>query len=244
MRKPKSLRVGKSIKLKTMKNLMIKETLWVNILRSFCAGIVWAIISCFMPGDGSPFYIKLMFPLVMPFILGMFYIVSLMLKLFKLDGVGNIICMLASVPGDPLVYILNNLKPEWVPVKEYKFLWFVGIILVYDKDINIKQEKIQSNNTNNCPFVGKVIADKDVQIFYIDWTKKETIFTITNEWRVLTKYDSKFGWIDIDGRIHKGIIFDVDPKAIMSGELTELEIQQNYLYNRKEKIGELISELY
>lgn len=223
-----------------MKNLRFIETIWVNILRSFCAGIVWIIISCFMTSDGNPFYYKLLCPFVMPFVLGLFYVVSIALKLFNLGWVGNMMCMLVSVPGDPLVFLLHNLKPEWVPVKEYKFLWFVGIILVYDNDINIKQEKSQLNSTSNCPFAGKVIADKDVQILYVDWTTKETIFTITNEWRVLTKNDSKFGWIDIDGRIHKGIVFDVDPKAVMSGELTELIIQQNCLYNGKEKIGELI----
>lgn len=219
---------------------MFKETLWINILRSFFAGIVWVVISLFMASDGNPFYYKLLYPVFMPFILGLFYVVSIGLKLFKLDWAGNIMCMLVSVPGDPLVFLLHKLKPEWVPVKEYKFLWFVGTILVYDNDIPANKSDTTLEN-QTCPYVGRIVVDKETEILTIPYTTSQTVFTITNDWRVSTPDNSKFGWIDIDGMIHKGIAFDVNPHAILSGEITGLIVRDKHLYRGHEKVADLLT---
>lgn len=221
---------------------MFKETLWINILRSFCAGIVWIIISLFMPADGNPFYYKLFAPIVMPFLLGTFYLVSLVLKIFKLGGIGNIMCMLVAVPGDPLVYFLFKLKPEWVPVKEYRFLWFAAIITVYKEERDIPISKKETNTENKpCTYVGRIVVDKETEILTIPYTTSQTIFTITEDWRVSTPEDSKFGWIDIDGMIHKGITFDVNPHATLSGEITGLVVRDKHLYRGYEKVADLVS---
>lgn len=190
-----------------MKNLMFKETLWVNILRSFCAGIVWAVISMFMANDGNPFYFKLIYPFAMPFILGMFYIVSLILKMFNLAGIGNILCMLVSVPGDPIVFLLHNLNPEWVPVKEYKFLWFVGVILVYDDEIKLKPKtKDDSPTLIYAPFLGSSLIAKvnvdgsvyDVSGSYVGHYENKYVYRGASGGTVLARYDE-------DGKIYEGM---------------------------------------
>ena len=190
-----------------MKNLLFKETLWVNVLRSFCAGIVWAVISLFMANDGHPFYFKLIFPFVMPLLLGAFYIVSLILKMFNLAGIGNIMCMLVSVPGDPIVFLLHNLKPELVPVKEYKFLWFVGIILVYDDEIKLKPKtKDESSTLIYAPFLGSSLIAKvnvdgsvyDISGSYVGHYENKFVYRGASGGTVLARYDE-------DGKIYEGM---------------------------------------
>lgn len=203
---------------------MLKETLWVNILRSFCAGVVWIIISLFMQDDGNPFYYKLAYPVLMPFILGLFYIVSLILKLFKLDWVGNILCMIAAVPGDPIVFMLHKLKPELVPVKEYKFIWFVAIISVYDLDIKSKPKTLDDEPTliYSEQYGGSLISkvDTDGSIYdingaYIGRYKDNFIYEGALGTSVLTRYDENgkifHGMNDFEilGEVSKdGIIYE------------------------------------
>jgi len=101
--------------INNLKGLLVKETVWLNTLRSICAGIVWTVISLFIPNDGnSPFYLKLIYPIVFPVILLMSLGIAQILKLFNMGGVGNILCMLVVVPGDPLLFLLFNIKPKIV----------------------------------------------------------------------------------------------------------------------------------
>jgi len=211
-----------------MKNLMFKETLWINVLRSFCAGIVWAVISIFMPNDGNPFYFKLLFPFVMPLLLGTFYMVSLILKMFNLSGLGNILCMFVSVPGDPIVFLLYNLKPELVPVKEYKFLWFVGVILVYDDEIKVKSKiKVSSPTLIYSPFLGGSLIAKinvdgsvyDTSGSYLGHYENKYVYRGATGGTVLSRYDEegkiyegmnsfeKFGEVSSDGIIYDNGLF-------------------------------------
>jgi len=222
-----------------LKGLLIKETAWLNILRSVCAGIVWMIVSFFFINDvNSPFYIKLLYPLVFPFVLLIFYVVAQILKLFNLGGVGNVMCMFATVPGDPLLYVLFKLKPEIVPVKSLKIFNFVGIILVYSD--NISASKNFSSNKEevlSCPFAGRIIADKEGGVMGFSWPTKGTIFKIDNDWNVKSN-GTYFGWVDKNGQIRKGL--KGDPEATLSqGEIVG-KIINDMLYLKNEKVGDLV----
>jgi hypothetical protein len=222
-----------------LKGLLIKETAWLNILRSVCAGFVWMIISFFLPNDGnSPFYIKLLYPLVFPIVLLMFYGIAQILKLFNLGGVGNIMCMLVTVPGDPLLFVLFKLKPELVPVKSLNILNFVGIILVYSDNIPAsKKPPSTKRELLSCPFTGRIIADKEGSVMGFSWSTKGTIFNIDNDWNV-TSNGTSFGWIDTNGQIRKGLkgnpIETLSPGSIIG------KIENNILYINSKKAGELV----
>lgn len=222
-----------------LKGLLIKETAWLNILRSVCAGFVWMIISFFLPNDAnSPFYIKLLYPIGFPIILLMFYGVAQILKLFNLGGVGNFICMLITVPGDPLLFALFKLKPELVPVKNFNILNFAGIILVYNDDIPASKTPPATNaEVLSCPFAGRIIADKEGSVMGFTWPTKGTIFHIDNDWNV-TSNGKSFGWIDKNGQIRKGIkgnpIETLSPGSIIG------KIENNILYIDSDKAGELV----
>jgi len=222
-------------------NLLIKETIWINTLRSFCAGIVWAIISLFMPKDPNmPFYMVFIIPFVFPFLLLAFVLIAEVLKLFKLGGVGNVLCMIVAVPGDPLVYLIHQVKPEWVPVNEYKFLWFVGYIKVYQNQIReAKKDKTPSNVPETCPFAGNVIADTEIMMLGLAIPAKSTVFTIDNKWNVTSK-GGDFGYIDQKGQIRKGL--RGDPKATLAPGSIFGQIKSGYLWMEGKKVGELFSK--
>lgn len=223
-----------------LKGFLIKETIWLNILRSVCAGIVWVIISFFMSNDGnSPFYIKLVYPLVFPLFLLMFYLGSQILKLFNLAGIGNILCMLVTVPGDPLLFILFKIKPEIVPVKSLDFFNFVGILLVYKDNLSTPNKPTPNNKELfSCPFTGRVIADKEGSVMGFSWPTKGTIFKIDNEWNVTTN-GTAFGWIDKNGQIRKGI--KSNPNETLSPGKIFGKIENNVLYIDNKEIGKLVS---
>ncbi len=222
-----------------LKGLLLKETVWLNILRSVCAGIVLMIISFFLPSDGNtPFYIKLLYPLVSPIVLLLFYGVAQILKLFNLGGVGNIMCMLVTVPGDPLLYALFKLKPEIVPVKSLNILNFVGLILVYSDDIpESKNTSLNKEELLSCPFAGRIIAEKKGSVMGFSWLTKGTIFNIDNDWNVISNGTS-FGWIDENGQIRKGL--KGKPSETLSPGSIIGKIENGILYINKEKAGELV----
>ncbi len=221
------------------KGLLIKETIWLNALRSICAGIVWMILSFFMPSDAnSPFYVKLFFPIAVPVLFLMFLVIAQILKMFNMEGIGNILCMFFTVPGDPLLYILFKAKPELVPVKSLNIFNFVSLILVYkDKPSIPNTQPTNENKGSTCPFAGRVIADKEVKAMSFTWPIKATIFVIDDDWKVSSK-DSSFGWIDKNGQIREGL--KGDPEATLSLGKIVGKIINNGLYVNNEKVGDLV----
>ncbi|MDA3930312.1 MAG: hypothetical protein PF541_15285 [Prolixibacteraceae bacterium] len=229
-----------------LKGLSVKKTLWLNILRSMCAGVVWMIISFFLPAAGveeTPFYIKLLFPVVLPVLVLFAYLLTVVLKIFKLGGIGNIMTMLLTVPGDPLLFILFKSVPGIVPVESLSFFNFSGLILVYNNVVpNFKSSSTTNENGDSCPFVGRIIVDTEIQVLGMNWPSQSTIFTIKDDWKVDSK-KSSFGWIDKNGVIHKGIPetdFNgkVNYHTIFSGGVVG-EIKHDGLYVDVKKVGKL-----
>jgi hypothetical protein len=220
-------------------NLLIKETIWINTLRSFCAGIVWTIISLFMPRDAEmPLYTVFIMPFIFPFLLWAFILLAEVLKLFKLGGVGNVLCMIVAVPGDPLVYLLHQSKPDWVPVKEYKLFTFAGYIKVYQDEIpESKKTKSSITESETCPFAGNVIADTEIMMLGLAIPAKSTVFTIDNNWNVTSK-GVDFGYIDQKGQIRKGL--KGDPKATLAPGAVFGQIKSGYLWIEGKNVGKVI----
>lgn len=120
---------------KDFKNIIWKETLWLNFLRALFAGPVWMI---FMLATGEPFSIAglyLLFPL-------MYFIAAIPLGLIAsfLAGLGvpfaglfAIMFSLLVVVGDPFVFIIKKIKPELIPVENFGLLNFSLIIFSLDR---------------------------------------------------------------------------------------------------------------
>ncbi|MDY0341955.1 MAG: hypothetical protein RBR28_00155 [Lentimicrobium sp.] len=221
-----------------MKNILLKKTLWINTLRSFCAGIVWAVFSLFVPNDaGSPFYMPLLMPILMPFILLAFVLIAQVLKIFNLGGIGNILCMIVAVPGDPIMYLLHQTKPEWVPVKEYAFFNLVGLIYVYNDEIpEIISSSGGMGSAKGCPFSGSVRAEKTVSVLGFDYPVNTEIFQINSDWSVSSKGRS-IGYIDKSGQIREGI--KGDPEATLAPGSIIGTVKLNKLWVAGEMAGRL-----
>lgn len=119
------------------KNIMWKETIQVNLVRSVCAGIVYAIgiLLTGSYGEGSPLLI-LLFPIAIPiFYFGFFLPIGLICRFLArigvpFVGIGTFVCSLFIVLGDPLVFFIHKLKKELVPMEKYGFFNFTIFIFV------------------------------------------------------------------------------------------------------------------
>jgi hypothetical protein len=232
-----------------MKNAMVKETLIVNLQRGVAAGLVWMIVFLIKGSPETSRAMALMFPIglpigmitVMPIISGFFRMLTSMGVPFM--GLGNVVIALLVVPGDPLMYILHKIKPELVPVQDYKFLtWNPFIIVMKSMEVGTveKGKKVVGETSEKCPHKGRVLADKDAKVLGFNWTAKQTVFEIHDDWTVTTPTDRSFGWIDANGGIHKGRpLGKIDPKATLSSNVMA-KIQGSGLWVGNEKVGELV----
>lgn len=97
-------------------------TLWYNLLRTICAGIVFAILMFFFPQSEGDRAAGLMMPLVMPLAYAILFLPFGML--FSLIGqffpvanlVSALMALVAVAAGDPIVCIIHKLFPKAVPV--------------------------------------------------------------------------------------------------------------------------------
>lgn len=129
-----------------MKNkFLFLPTLKINLLRGFFSGIAISILSLFIPGPPQPFYIFLLIPFFMPIFNLFWFILSYALELFKLGWAASIILFFSSVLGDPLLFILFKIKPEWQPIDKFNFINFAGMIRVYETNI----PQVKRNDGNN-----------------------------------------------------------------------------------------------
>lgn len=106
---------------------------------------------------------------------------------------------------------------------------------------NVNMHKDTIKSLNKCPFAGTVLSDKEKEVFGFKWPYKAEILIIHKNWHVTTPNNLTFGWIDVDGVIHKDkLIVRVHPKAILSGGNTGLKVLGSEIYKGNEKVGDLV----
>ncbi len=215
-----------------IKSLLLKETIIVNLLRSFFAGVVWLVVA--VAGGQANDSAVFLFPVVAPILLLVFYLLSQILRIIKLGGVGSLMCMLVAVPGDPLVFMLKQISPGLVPVQKFGFINFAPMIYVYQDTAFVDKSKKASSEA--CPYNGRVIATKDGEVLGFSWPHKATIFTIDEDW-IVKKEGSEFGWIDRDGQIREGLKGEID--ATLSPGKVIGRISNNKLVINNDTFGEL-----
>jgi hypothetical protein len=231
-----------------MKDAMVKETIWLNMLRGFAAGLVWMVVFLFQPSPETSRATALMFPIglavgmvtIMPIISGFFKMLGSMGIPFM--GLGNVVIAILVVPGDPIIYILHKIKPEFVPVQDYSFLTWNPFIIVTKPMMAGPAKKAENVKTEStkCPYKGRILVDKDTKVLGLNWTAKQIAFEIRDDWMVATPNDRSFGWIDANGGIHKGRpLGKIDPKATLSSGVIA-KIQGSGLWVGNEKVGELV----
>lgn len=122
-----------------------RRTLWLNLLRAFCAGIVWGIVmliaSFSNPSSaGAPPWYALPFllPIGYLFLLPI-YLISAKIVTTFIGGIGELavglttmFLGLALAVGDPLVFILHRTNPAMVPTEKFKLLNFSLVLYVLD----------------------------------------------------------------------------------------------------------------
>jgi hypothetical protein len=119
------------------------RTIWLNSIRVFCTSIVWAIIVflCGLSSNASfsPLLVPVIFPIVylscltwqgiltkMPFLLGGGNFANLVINLSDLLlGAGFSI-------GDPLVFLIYQLRPSLIPIREFKLITIKMYISVFN----------------------------------------------------------------------------------------------------------------
>lgn len=117
------------------KHVMWKETLWLNFIRSVGAGIVWFVLGLFMPETKieQGLIVLVAFPVVyFIFLMPAGLISSFLSDHIPFVGWIAIFFAICIVVGDPLVYILKNIKKESVPVEKFNFFNWRIIIFVLD----------------------------------------------------------------------------------------------------------------
>lgn len=226
-----------SIMFENSKGLLVKETILLNMLRSVCAGLVIMTLLLFMSYNGSVSYIKFFLPVVFPLLALISVATGQLLSRMYLGVVGKFLCMVFTVVGDPLVFVLFKLSPRLFPVKDLRVFNIVCLILVYNDNV---PEYIRSSSNEyeklSCPYVGRIAANTDRKVLGFIWPKRGTIFIIDSDWNV-TSRGMHYGWIDIAGQIRKGL--KGNPIETLSPGRVIGSIESDILYIDDIEIGKL-----
>jgi len=107
------------------------KTLWLNLVRSLCAGVVWCVIAG-LSGDADAAASMLLlsliyFPILLP--------LGLLARVFPhsaLFGLLNLTAAIMILPGDPLVFLINRFFPQAVPAGNYPFFHFALVTFVIE----------------------------------------------------------------------------------------------------------------
>jgi len=190
---------------------------------------------------GMSFFIPLVFPIAAPIMLLFMVLIKLVLSIVKLGGVGNIMCMFFTVPGDPLVYLLFKLKPNLAIVNQFSIFNFAALMLVYKTDVPMSKHTTPSNSLkveSKCPFAGRIIADKESVVLGFTWPSKATIFNINEDWEVISNGTS-YGWIDRSGQVRKGM--KGNPEATLTPGTIVGVVKNEGFYVDGSKVGDLVT---
>ena len=128
------------------------RTLWLNLLRAFAAGVVWAIVvlvasfynsatSAGMPWYALPFILPIAYLFFLPVYLISAKIFTAIIAAFVSDfqnladlfiSLVTIVFGLAIAVGDPLVFALHRTKPRLVPTERFNFVNVALVLYVLD----------------------------------------------------------------------------------------------------------------
>ena len=124
------------------------KTIVLNMMRAFSAGIVstiFILISGTKMGAGSlpPITIPFIAPIAYICILPFFTIVLTIIEKVPIIVGGGFIAKIVNIIlplsvsilmslGDPLIYLLHQVKPEFVPIKKFNFINFEWCLFVLD----------------------------------------------------------------------------------------------------------------
>lgn len=129
---------------KDFKHIKWKETLLLNLIRSFSAGIIWLIagitiqIADQQTQQAMPLAAMLLFPIMLPVAYFTFLMPVGLICSFLSDigipfvGLITAFAAISVAVGDPIMYVLHSSKPGLVPVEDYGFFNFRMIIFVLD----------------------------------------------------------------------------------------------------------------
>lgn len=115
-------------------------TIKLNFLRAFSAGMVWAVAILVAPHGGATIAELCTIPLIASVgyvgVLPIFFLSAKVMKTFAGDagefGVRllTLACGIAIAVGDPLVYLLHQKRPAWVPVDRFRPLNVTMVVYV------------------------------------------------------------------------------------------------------------------
>lgn len=99
-----------------IRHVLWKETLWHNALRAVAGGIVWALLTAVTGIKSNPAVPLFIIPITYFFFLLPAGLLASSLSFIPFVGlIAGFIALLVAV-GDPLVYVLNQFQPRWVPI--------------------------------------------------------------------------------------------------------------------------------
>jgi hypothetical protein len=99
-----------------IRHVLWKETLWHNALRAVAGGIVWALLTAVTGIKSNPAVPLFIIPITYFFFLLPAGLLASWLSFIPFVGlIAGFIALLVAV-GDPLVYVLNQFQPRWVPI--------------------------------------------------------------------------------------------------------------------------------
>lgn len=128
--------------------VMWKETLWLNFLRAICVTPVVLIFTALSNGE---MITAILWPL------NYFLMVPILLFLFRplafgiLGPIANLLwipmCLIFICGGDPIVFLISKIKPQLVPIQDFKFINLELFIFVEkpEKRRNGEEEMMDSD---------------------------------------------------------------------------------------------------
>jgi len=246
-----------------MSKFSLKEILWgatlkVNLLRVCIAGMVWSIIA-YAVGMETPAGMPGLWAYTFIWPIGYFIFLPIAIVAGLLNRMGvpfaGLLTFIPSVmvmPADPIMFFIHRANKNLVPVEDYRFIEPVASIWVFERFTPESQPHMASETTASvtedikvetqpCRFKGRIVVNKETRVMGFEWPSKATAFIINDDWSVGTETDRQFGWIDINGEIHKGRpLGAIDPKATLSGGNTGIKVNGSFAWHKNDKFGELV----
>jgi len=219
-------------------------------VRGVAAGV--AMLAFVLAFEGSPpdpgmWFLPLSVPILCLLVfLPMGYVGEILNRIgIPFTGLLQLPAKFLGVLGDPLLYILHQVVPPLVPVDELKIInWGYGIWVYASPSAQAASvDEISATEPTQCPFAGRVVVDKDTSVLGFNWPTKAIAFHIRPDWLVTEPNGREFGWIDVNGVIHRGLPLSgaagVDPNATLAGEVTPIRVHGDSCWNSGEKFGAL-----